>query len=79
MRIERHLVRTGHVVDIAALVVVVEHDAHREAVLDDRDVDEPVTRDAVLAALGERIAAVKAGMEFGEVGLVGDVADSAAH
>ena len=77
--IERHLESARDIVDIAALPVGVDHRAYRQLVLDDRDVDEGIAGDAFLALLGESVARVEPGMDFGRVRLVGDIAHRAAH
>ena len=79
MSVERYLVSAGDVIDIAALLIVIDHHAHRELVFDDRDVDIGLTRDAILAALGQRVGAGEPGVEFLQIGLVRDVAHRAAH
>ena len=79
MGVKRHLIGAGNIVDISALVVVVEHRTDCKLVLDDRNIHEHIASDAVVTALGHRIAAVEAGLELFQIGLVGDVADRAAH
>ena len=69
--------RAGHVVDIAALIDVVERGAEGQLVLDDRDIH--IGLDAVrhLAVLGEGHGGVEAGAETVKLRLVGDQADRA--
>ena len=62
------------VVDVAAVVISVDHRAHGQLALDDRDVDHRVECAVGPAASGAAEAALDPGLELAELGLVGDVA-----
>ena len=79
LAVEWHLIGASNIVDIAALLVVIDDQTCCQLALDQRDVDEGVARSARRAALGHRIATIKAGLILGQVWLVGDVTHSAAH
>ena len=78
-RVERHLVSAGNVVDIAALAVVKDDETNRKLVLDHRDVDKAFARKAFIAMFRQGGGAGEAHVEVGEIGLVGDVSNRAAH
>ena len=65
------------VVDVAAAVVVIDHHARRQLVLDDRNVEGEVRIAACRAVFGAGAAAIEGAAERLEIRFVGDVAQHA--
>ena len=63
----------GDVVDVAAVVIVIDDRADRQLVLDDRNVDHRVERAVGRTARSAAEAALDAAFELAELGLGGDV------
>ena len=79
IRVEGHLKRTRHVIDITALLIGIKHDANSQPIFDDGNVDKPVAADAVIAPLCEGVCAVETSFKLGQVRLVGDIAHGTTH
>ncbi len=67
----------GDVVDIAAAGVAVDHGAHRQSVLDQRQVYGRIDVAARIAVGGRRIAGIDSAFGDVELRLVGDIANHA--
>ena len=79
MTVKWHLIGASDIVDIAALLVAIDDQTRGQLAFDDWHIDEGAARSAFVAALGEGIGTVKAGVVFLHVRLVGDVTHGAAH
>ena len=77
--VERHLVCARNIVDITTLAVGIKHSANGQLILNDWDVNECITSNALFTALGKGVAGVEAGTKCARIGLIGNVADRTTH